>query len=442
MSRPRFSIVIPTRMRHTTLPFTLRTCLAQSFSDYEIVVADNASLPATRAAVEACESDKIRYFYSAEALPMSVNWTRAVGYARGEWILLLGDDDALLPWSLTELNRLVSQYSTRSVCWEMPVYTWPCVGVEDQRSRLQLPLGSHVRLVKTQPRLAKMLRSPHFVPIPLPYHGLIHRSLFEQALESGPIFEGPCPDTFAGIFLASLTPQFLEVGTPMSLVGVSGKSNGLQGVIEDSTGATYRDFVALNDKANIRFHEQLPQLPMMPVIILDGLLRTRDRLGLYQEAATIKPLEIASHCLDGLWQVGEERQRLLHEIERVLPDDAARVAFRSDRRYATPHGSRPSAVYPLGMHRGHVVLNADELGIADVSTASELAARLLNHPDKPISYRKSRSRALKQMRGKLTELGYDLSKFDANWQQKLAAWSARKLRSVRKRWPWSGRRAA
>ena len=55
MKKPCFSIVIPTCMRHQTLPYTLRTCLEQSFEDYEIIVADNASLPATRTqAVEAC----------------------------------------------------------------------------------------------------------------------------------------------------------------------------------------------------------------------------------------------------------------------------------------------------------------------------------------------------------------------------------------------------
>lgn len=442
MSRPRFSIVIPTRMRHATLPYTLKTCIEQSFSDFEVVVADNASLPATRAAVEACKSDKIRYSYSAEALPMSVNWTRAVESARGEWILLLGDDDGLFPWSLAELNRLVCQYPTRSIRWDFAVYTWPCVGVEDQRNRLQLPLERYVRVVDSKPRLAKMTRSPHSVSIPLPYHGLIHRSLFEKALESGPIFEGPCPDTFAGIFLASLTSQFLEVGTPMSLVGVSGKSNGLQGVIEDSKGATYRDFVALNEQASIRFHSHLPQLPMMPIIILDGLLRTRDRLDPQRDAPIMEPLEVACHCLDGLWQVGEDRKVLLAEIERILPDASTRAAFRRDHRYAVARGSRPSAVSPLGLHRKHVVLDAQQLQIDNVAAASEVAAHLIREPNQPSVGQMSRSRASKYLKDKLARRGYDVAALDSNWHQKIAAWSARKLRSVRKRLPWTGRRAA
>lgn len=44
MSRtPRFTVVIPTRERARTLHFTLRTCLAQAFDDFEVLVSDNQS---------------------------------------------------------------------------------------------------------------------------------------------------------------------------------------------------------------------------------------------------------------------------------------------------------------------------------------------------------------------------------------------------------------
>jgi glycosyltransferase involved in cell wall biosynthesis len=60
MPRPRFSIVIPTRQRAHTLYFTLRSCLMQSFDDYEIVVCDNCSSPATREVVESFASPSVR----------------------------------------------------------------------------------------------------------------------------------------------------------------------------------------------------------------------------------------------------------------------------------------------------------------------------------------------------------------------------------------------
>ena len=59
MTTPRFSVVIPTRERATTLRYCLRTCLEQDFDDYEIVVCDNCSSPATREVVEEAASPRI-----------------------------------------------------------------------------------------------------------------------------------------------------------------------------------------------------------------------------------------------------------------------------------------------------------------------------------------------------------------------------------------------
>src|SRR4051794_15241066 len=106
-STPRFSIVIPTRERATTLRFALQTCLNQQFTDYEIVVCDNASSPATRHVVEQAQSRSIRYVRSERLLPMSDNWDLAISNAQGEYILILGDDDGLMPYALRELETII-----------------------------------------------------------------------------------------------------------------------------------------------------------------------------------------------------------------------------------------------------------------------------------------------------------------------------------------------
>ena len=45
MTDPKFSIVVPTRDRAETLAFALRTCLAQAFENYEVLVSDNDGSP-------------------------------------------------------------------------------------------------------------------------------------------------------------------------------------------------------------------------------------------------------------------------------------------------------------------------------------------------------------------------------------------------------------
>src|SRR5262245_30208092 len=98
MTRPRFSVVIPTRERAGTLRHSLRTCLEQDFDDYEIVVCDNCSSTATRQVVDEADSPRVRYVRADRPLAMSANWELAVAAARGEYVTVLGDDDGLLPF--------------------------------------------------------------------------------------------------------------------------------------------------------------------------------------------------------------------------------------------------------------------------------------------------------------------------------------------------------
>jgi glycosyltransferase involved in cell wall biosynthesis len=138
---PRFSVVIPTRERAGTLRYALRTCLNQSFDDYEIIVCDNHSSPPTRAVVDEAGSRKVRYVRAPEPLAMSANWELAVGAARGEYVLVLGDDDGLLPHALGELDRLLRESGARAVRWTQASYTWPDIALPGQGNYLRVPLA-------------------------------------------------------------------------------------------------------------------------------------------------------------------------------------------------------------------------------------------------------------------------------------------------------------
>ena len=74
MPAVKFSVVIPTRERADTLRFALQTCLDQTFDDYEVIVSDNCSSPATKAAVDELASPKVRYVRTPEPVAMSRNW--------------------------------------------------------------------------------------------------------------------------------------------------------------------------------------------------------------------------------------------------------------------------------------------------------------------------------------------------------------------------------
>src|SRR5262249_38681440 len=118
MSMPRFSIVIPTRDRADTLRHTLRTCLAQDFADFEIVVSDNDSSPAVREVVENFADSKIKYIRTRRLLAMSDSWEFALEHAAGEFITVIGSDDGLLLHALTEIDRVLRMSDATILRWD------------------------------------------------------------------------------------------------------------------------------------------------------------------------------------------------------------------------------------------------------------------------------------------------------------------------------------
>lgn len=95
--RPRVTIGIPTYNRATmTLPATLRSALAQSYSNVEIIVSDNCSTDETESVVRGFGS-AIQYFRQSENLGLNGNLNACVDRASGDYVLLLHDDDLIDP---------------------------------------------------------------------------------------------------------------------------------------------------------------------------------------------------------------------------------------------------------------------------------------------------------------------------------------------------------
>jgi glycosyltransferase involved in cell wall biosynthesis len=97
---PSVSAIIPTRNRPQMLERAIRSVLAQSYADFEIIVVIDGPDPNTSPTY--CESidPRIRCL----SLPVNVGLAEArnegIRHARGRWIALLDDDDEWLPQKL------------------------------------------------------------------------------------------------------------------------------------------------------------------------------------------------------------------------------------------------------------------------------------------------------------------------------------------------------
>lgn len=273
MGKPKYSVCIPTRDRHQTLPFTIRSVLQQTYQDFEVVVQDNFSGPETEAAVKEFDDARLIYHRSDERLPMHDNWEDALNQTSGDYVIFIGDDDALMPNCLESVTGLIADHDVGLLAWLAHLYYWPDVPDVRRRNHLSLDMRSaaawapHFATEKAE----LDLRSRHeklpdgtfclnsrrilrnwlayegvrvYVPT---YHNLVSRRTIEKVralVPGGVYFFNPLPDY--GTLIANLfvEEEVFFHAAPLSMTGHSGRSAGGTHGDQDSWNRSLERFMS------------------------------------------------------------------------------------------------------------------------------------------------------------------------------------------------------
>lgn len=108
----KFSITIPAYKR-AYLKEAIDSCLAQTYKDFELIIVNDASPEDLDSIVLAYEDKRIRYYKNEKncgAINVVNNWNKCLDYAKGDYIICMGDDDLLLPCCLEEYVKLMEKY--------------------------------------------------------------------------------------------------------------------------------------------------------------------------------------------------------------------------------------------------------------------------------------------------------------------------------------------
>lgn len=107
-NQPLVSICIPAYNAAATIGDTIRSALDQVYTNIEIVVVNDCSRDNTREIVTKFTDPRIRYIDNDRNLGINANWQKTILEASGEFVILLGHDDMLLP---SCVERLVDVFS-------------------------------------------------------------------------------------------------------------------------------------------------------------------------------------------------------------------------------------------------------------------------------------------------------------------------------------------
>ena len=104
---PKVSVVISTYNRAGLLPRAVNSVLAQTFTDIELIMVDDASTDDTPDVVASFANPRVRYIRHQRNRGVSAARNTGIAAARGEYVAFLDDDDELLPNALEDLAGLL-----------------------------------------------------------------------------------------------------------------------------------------------------------------------------------------------------------------------------------------------------------------------------------------------------------------------------------------------
>jgi Glycosyl transferase family 2 len=226
---PFFSVVIPVTRPHC-LRHSLASVLDQRFTDFEVIISHNT--PRETPPLDWLPADpRITYVRPDDMLPQHDHWEFALAKARGQWVMLLGDDDAIAPILLTVVAEAAKRFPSLPIIY----WTW-CSLVDIGWSERQSAGASSVPpytagitvtncrdyldlIYKMDPNLMQVMKRL----LPSIMRGMYRRDLIDKVRShtGGRLCKEWTPDYSAAAHAMSFAERMLLIDIPMLTLGAT-----------------------------------------------------------------------------------------------------------------------------------------------------------------------------------------------------------------------------
>lgn len=108
----KFTIAVPA-YKALYLQECIESILSQTYKDFELVIVNDASPNDLTSIVKSYTDKRIRYYINEKncgSLNVVDNWNICLSYAKGDYIICMGDDDKMLPICLEKYIELIDKY--------------------------------------------------------------------------------------------------------------------------------------------------------------------------------------------------------------------------------------------------------------------------------------------------------------------------------------------
>lgn len=340
----RVSVLLPTRNGAKLLQNCLRSILGQSYSDFELIVSDNASSDETQNVLERYRADeRLKEIRLETPVSVTENWAVVLNAASGDYVLVLGDDDLLLPGYFEHATRLLDEFeSPDCLTYNGYAYAFPDALAAEPTSYYADPFDAWDPDLPTRGLISRgeriqlvhdLFRFNYRINLNLQTTLVARRAI--ERLRNG-VFKPPFPDFYAFGALLLTAESWAYTPDQLVVVGISQKSFGRS--LHSQGQAKGLDYLGISTE----FERKLPGNE-----IIDGthltLLRLKEDYapelaGVEIDRAEYVVQQVYASYLQ--WRVGSLTGRqLLGRLALLSPGDWLRLARMVGRRLS------PSMLY-------------------------------------------------------------------------------------------------
>jgi glycosyltransferase involved in cell wall biosynthesis len=300
--RPILSVVVATKNRVKYCIACLEEFLRIPDIDIEIIIQDNTdNLDLKRYIEEEVDDDRLKYRYTPPPFSSIDNFNAAIELASGEYVCLIGDDDAILP-DLINIARWAFKNNIDSIAPKNIInYTWP--DHSNIGSKLEIPTFTYeYEIVVLEQQLAAYLgdgcaKSFRNYNLPALYHGLVRRSCLEQIKSiTGHYVGGLSPDSYSSVALSLVVRSHIVLDYPFTVAGACPASTTIQGS-EGNHRGLLQNAPHFRDRGHYVWLKNVPMFYSVETIWSESALRAILELDKLDIMSNFSDRYLFSHAL-------------------------------------------------------------------------------------------------------------------------------------------------
>ena len=262
----KFSVLLPTRNGAKYLKTCIQSILNQSYDDMELIVFDNANTDGSGLVIESFSNDnRMKHYKSQTVVSVTENWNNALNKSSGDYVLMIGDDDFLLPGFFKKLELIIERNNEPDgITFNGYSFVYPGVIKDSKTSFYSDPHFQYEEYLdreKLLPNyfLKSIVESMFSFRPRVPLNALPHlwsRKVINRL--EGDLFRAPYPDHFALNSLLLKAKSWVFSPEKLYIVGVTPKSYGTL-VFDSQEQEKAKNYLGIDDD----FPGKLPGNPLI-----------------------------------------------------------------------------------------------------------------------------------------------------------------------------------